>query len=110
MLTALMKCIFVGLGVGLAGVAMCFPLFHILWGLRDLGLLLAFFSIPVAVLLSRVCVRRYLERGTLGGAIALGLRYLFVGGWLALVIKLFVVDGEISDTPFIVCLGVQSER
>ena len=35
MLTALMKCIFVGLGVGLAGVAMCFPLFHILWGLRE---------------------------------------------------------------------------
>lgn len=99
------KCVIVGFGVALVGVAMCFPLFYILWGLRELGLLLAFFVIPVVAFFTRAFTREYLRRGTLGGAIALGLRYLLVGGWLGLVIKLFVVAGGISDTPFIVCIG-----
>jgi hypothetical protein len=102
---AITKCVFVGLGVGLVGVVICFPLFYILWGLRELGLLLTFFLIPVSVLVTRAFTRRYLGRGALGGAIAFGVRYLLVGGWLALVIKCFVVGGEISDTPFIICLG-----
>ena len=89
---------------------MCFPLLHVLWSLRELGLLLTFFLVPVSVLVTRGFTRRYLERGILGGAIAFGLRYLLVGGWLALVIKLFVIGGEISDTPFIVCIGVRLER
>ena len=102
---ALVKWVIVGLGVGLVGVAMCVPLFYILGGLRELGLLLTFFVIPVSVLATRAFTRRYLRRGTLSAAIVVGLRYLLVGGWLALVIKVFVLGGEISDTPFIVCLG-----
>ena len=63
------------------------------------------FVVPVSLLVMRSFTTRYLERGALGGAIAFGLRYLLVGGWLALVIKVFLLCGEISDTPFIVCLG-----
>ena len=59
------------------------------------------------MLATRAFTRRYLRRGTLSAAIVVGLRYLLVGGWLALVIKVFVLGGEISDTPFIVCLGVR---
>ena len=79
MLSAITKCVFVGLGIGLVGVVMCFPLFAILRNLRELGLLLTFFLIPVSVLVTRGFTRRSLERGILGGAIAFGLRYLLVG-------------------------------
>ncbi len=102
---AVVKCAITGLGVGFVGVAICVPLFFVLWQLRELGLLLAFLLLPASVLFTRAFTREYSGRGTFGGAIALGLRYLLVGGWLALALKLFVVDGEISDTPFVVCLG-----
>ena len=107
LIVAVAKCVFVGAGIGLAGVALCFlVLLPILLTLREPGLLLLLVLIPIGAFYVRAVTKRYLAMGTnrLRGAIAFGARYLVIGSGLGLILKL-IVGGGISDTPFVVFCG-----
>jgi hypothetical protein len=107
LIVALAKCVIVGTSVGFLGAGLCVLSLPILLSIREMGILLLLFLIPLGVWCMGVITRKYLSQGTsrLRGAVAWGARYLLVGAGLGLVLKLFVICGEISDTPFIVFLG-----
>lgn len=104
---ALAKCIMVGIGTALLGVGVCMLSLPLLLSIRELGLAILLVLIPLGIWCSRVITRKYLARATSRsrGALAWGAHYLLVGAGLALIFKLFVIGGAISDTPFIVFVG-----
>jgi hypothetical protein len=104
---AIVKSILVGSSIGLLGVATCALMLPVLLCLRELGLLVLFFSLPPGTYFTWRATKKCLlrENDRVRGAVAFGLRYCVIGAGLALFLKLFVITGEISDTPLDVFCG-----
>jgi hypothetical protein len=104
---AVAKCILIGTGVGLAGIPVCFLVLLPILAFREVGLLLLLVLIPVGIYTTSVAARRYLaaRMSCSRAAMAWALRYAVIGAGIAMFLKLFVVAGEISDTPIIIFCG-----
>jgi hypothetical protein len=90
-IVALTKCVIVGLSVGLSGAVLCVLGSLFFYALRDLGIFILLFLIPVGALFSWRVSRKYLAQGTnrTRGAIAFGIRYFFLGAALGFVLTAY---------------------
>jgi hypothetical protein len=84
MLTEIMKCIFVGLVVGLVWLIPCLVGSLFFFAMRDVGIFLLLLLIPVGATYTWIVTKKYLlkETNRFRGAIALGARYFFLGAAL----------------------------
>ena len=100
MLAAIAKCIFVGLAVGLVWLPLCFLGSLFFFGLRDAGIFLLPFLIPVGAICTWFVTRKYLRQETnrFRGAVALGARYFFLGAALGFFLTGYACD--VAGTTF----------
>jgi hypothetical protein len=100
MFVAIIKCIFIGLAVGLIWLPMCFVACLFFYCLRDAGIILLLFLIPGGAICTWIVTRKYLlkETNRLRGAVALGARYFFLGAAIGIILAGCACD--VSGTTF----------
>jgi O-antigen/teichoic acid export membrane protein len=96
----ILKCILVGVGVGLVWLPICIGGGFLFFVLRDMGILFLFFLIPVLGILSWFKTRRYLleETNRYRGACALSERYFFLGAFCGFL--LVACAGDVAFSAF----------
>jgi hypothetical protein len=99
--TAAAECLALGLAVGSAGIPISFLGALFFFSLRDLGILLLLFLIPLGAICTWWVTRKYLahETNRFRGAVAFACRYFFLGSFLG-----FMLAGcacSVASTTFL---------
>jgi hypothetical protein len=94
MIAGIMKSMLIGLGVGLVWLPLCFLASLFFFTMRDLGIFLLLFLIPIGAIIAWIWTRKYLrqEQNQLRGAIGLSIRYFFLGAFLGFFLSCCACD------------------